>query len=169
MRTIETGTVQYGLKLISVMRLLTIGEARSGLPTIAVCRVTTTPLSIASICAAGILQKTKRCGSDVAHRAQARQIDLELVEARLSRNVERGERLLAHRPIDRQAMPGLEAADRLLDIGVEDVALPARRIEIAAGHEPLAQRRQRSGLLRPTRSRSAAGIFGQPPLATIAS
>ena len=59
-RTIETGTVQYGLKLISTIRLLMSGDGRSGLPTTAVWRDTATPFSIASICAAGMLHTTKR-------------------------------------------------------------------------------------------------------------
>ena len=48
-RTIETGTVQYGLKLISTIRLLMSGDGRSGLPTTAVWRDTATPPSIASM------------------------------------------------------------------------------------------------------------------------
>ena len=58
LRTIEAGTVQYGLKLISTILLLMSGDARSGLPTTAVCRDTATPLSIASIRAAGMLHST---------------------------------------------------------------------------------------------------------------
>jgi len=59
-RTIETGTVQNGLKLTSVIRLLISGDGRSGLPTTAVWRDTATPFSIASIWAAGMLHTTKR-------------------------------------------------------------------------------------------------------------
>ena len=59
-RTIDTGTVQYGLKLTSTILLLISGDGRSGLPTTAVWRETATPFSTASICAAGMLQTTKR-------------------------------------------------------------------------------------------------------------
>ena len=57
---IDTGTVQNGLKLICVILLWISGDGRSGLPATAVCRVTATPFSIASIWAAGILATTMR-------------------------------------------------------------------------------------------------------------
>ena len=57
-RTIDTGTVQYGLKLISTILELMSGDGRSGLPTTAVWRDTATPPSIASMRAAGMLQTT---------------------------------------------------------------------------------------------------------------
>ena len=57
------GTVQKGLKLISVTLLLTIGDGRSTLPTIAVWREATTPFSTASTWAAGMFTMMKRSGS----------------------------------------------------------------------------------------------------------
>ncbi len=58
LRTIDTGTVQYGLKLISTILLLTSGEGRDGRPTTAVWRDTAMSFSIASTRAAGILTTT---------------------------------------------------------------------------------------------------------------
>ena len=71
MRTIETGTVQNGLKLISTIRLWMSGEGRSGLPATAVWRDTATPSWTASIQAAGMLAITKRAPS-VPEKARSR-------------------------------------------------------------------------------------------------
>ena len=122
LRTIDTGTVQYGLKLISTIRLLMSGEARSGLPTTAVWRDTATPPSIASICAAGMLQTTKRGAEIAAQGCAAAPIGAQLREPHRRRHVQRLERLLAHDAVDRQAVARLEAAHRRVDIGIVDVA-----------------------------------------------
>ncbi len=113
------GTVQKGLKLISVTLLLTIGDGRSTLPTIAVWRDATTPFSTASTCAAGMFTMMKRSGSFcVLILSRVR-----LVESWLSRtaagNVERREGRIADHAVDRDAVPRLEALHRRLDIGVE--------------------------------------------------
>ena len=67
-------------------------------------------------------------------------VGLELLQARLGRHVELGE----HRLVDdaglAEAMAGLEALDRRLDERIVDRAVAGDRIEIARGHEALAQR-----------------------------
>ena len=165
MRTIETGTVQYGLKLISTIRLLMSGDARSGLPTTAVWRDTATPPSIASMCAAGMLQ-THEAGAEIAaHAAQPHQVGAQLREPHRRRHVERLERLLAHhcrRPTSRGA-PGSGAP-------------PPRhrnRRRRSRRHWHRGRRRRDQALAQrddarvarlPSRSRSVFGTSGQPPL-----
>src|SRR6195256_4273896 len=97
-RTIETGTVQYGLKLISMILELMSGDGRSGLPATAGWRDTATPPSIASSRAAGVGRKRRQ-----PHRG---------------RPVHRFQRLLARDAVDGQPMPRLEAADSGLDVGI---------------------------------------------------
>src|SRR6266508_390042 len=142
-RTIETGTVQYGLKLISMILLWMSGDGRSGLPT-----------------TGGVprdhgiaLHRLDLSGRDVAHDettrgaaegAQPRQIGLELIEPHRRGNVERTQGLLAHDAVDRKPVARLEAPHRRLDIGIIDVAdAAAARFEIADRGEALAQRRDR--------------------------
>ena len=129
-RTIETGTVQNGLKLTSMILLLISGEGRSGLPTTAVWRDTTTPFSIASICAAGMLQTTKR-GPRLVLRGQPRDVGAKLREPHLGRHVERLEGLLAHDAVDADAVARLEAAHRRLDVGIENIGGARSDIEVA--------------------------------------
>ena len=57
---IEAGTVQNGLKLMSVARVVITGDWRSILPTPAAWRVITWPFSTVSTSAAGMLATTKR-------------------------------------------------------------------------------------------------------------
>src|SRR6185295_3629345 len=73
-------------------------------------------------------------------RAQSHEIDLELVEPRLGRDVERREGDLARDAVARDAVTRLEAAHRRLDIGIVDLALAGARIEVARELQPRAQR-----------------------------
>ena len=112
-RTIDTGTVQYGLKLISMILLDSRATGRSGLPTTAVWRDTATPFSTASICAAGMLHDHEAVGQrNGGQAAQPHQIGPELGEPHRRGDVERLESLLAHDAVDADAVPGLEAAHR---------------------------------------------------------
>ena len=82
------------------MRLLSSGDGRSGLPTTPMWRDTQTPFSIASICAAGMLQVTKR-GARLALKVRSRvTLVLSCASRTVGRHVERLEGLLAHHAVD---------------------------------------------------------------------
>ena len=100
-----------------------------------------------------VLDRLELRGRDVAHdeavrllgveRAQAREVDLELAEPLLGRNVQRLEGERARPPVGRNPVARLEAPHRGLDIGVVDVVLDRARVEIAGELEPRAQRHDR--------------------------
>ena len=119
------------------------GDARSGLPTTAVCRDTATPLSIASMRAAGNVAEHVAGAEIAAHAAQPDQVGAQLREPHRRRHVQRLERVVAHHAVDRQTMTRLEAADRRLDIGVVDVGHARIGVEIAGRDQALAQRDDR--------------------------
>ncbi len=139
-RTIDTGTVQNGLKLTSMILLLSSGDGRDGRPTTAVWRLTDD----------AVLDRLDLRRRDVDHdvaalevlggRLQPLDIDLELGEPRVARHVEAVEGLLAHDAVDGDAVARLEAAHRRLDIGIEDVAFAGIGVEIADDDQPPAQR-----------------------------
>ena len=97
-----------------------------------------------------VLDRLELCRRDVAHDeavrslgvepAQARQVDLQLIEPLIGRDVERLDGERAHATVRRDAVARLEAAHRRLNIGVVDIVLDGARIEIARKLQALAQR-----------------------------
>ena len=89
---IEAGTVQNGLKLISVTRVVITGDWRSILPTPAAWRVMTMPFSDR------LDQRRRDVGDHVAVAeiagvaAQADDVGLELAQPHVRRHVHRGHR-----------------------------------------------------------------------------
>jgi hypothetical protein len=129
LRTIEAGTVQYGLKLIWMILLLMSGDGRSGLPATAACR----DAGRGNI---GDHVTRPEIGGE---RLEPLDIDLELIAPRRRRHVERSERRLAHDAVDVEAVTRLKPPYRLLDIGIVNIVANRARIEIAGRRKPTAQ------------------------------
>ena len=72
--------------------------------------------------------------------AQAHEIGLELGEPHVARERSGGRNGPPHDAVDGEAVPGLEAAHRRLDIGIEDIGVAGGGFEIAGDHQALAQR-----------------------------
>ena len=97
-----------------------------------------------------VLHRLDPGGRDVGHdeagteRAaeglEPHHVGAQLVEPRFRRQVERFERLLAHDTIRAQAVARLEAPHRRFHIGVVGVVEADPPVEVAAGHQALAQR-----------------------------
>ena len=70
---------------------------------------------------------------------QPHQIDLELLQTHVGRDVERIESLIVDDAGRPQSVPGLKSLDRRLDIGIEDLRAADGRVEIAAGGQAATQ------------------------------
>ena len=142
-RTIEAGTVQYGLKLISTILAVDVGRRPVGLADHGgVPRHRDAALDRLDARGRDVAEHV--AGAEIAaHAAQPDQIGAQLREPHRRRHVQRLERLVAHHAVDRQAMTRLEAADRRLDIGIVDVGHARIGVEIAGRDQALAQRDHR--------------------------
>ena len=161
----ETGTVQNGLKLISMIRLWISGEARSA------CRRrrcgASPPRRPGSLRSARRNIADDEAVAEIAGQARRRARLVFSCASRRCRNVERLQRLVAHDPVDGQSVARLEPSHQP-SMRIEDVGHAGIGLEIAGGDEALAQRHH-PACRAPMRSRSFAGTAGQPPRATMAS
>ena len=88
-----------------------------------------------------VLDRLDRLGRDVGHHEpiaeiageglEPHEVDLELVEPHVGRDVHRGERLGADHAVLDQAMTRLEMLDAGIDVGIEDRRGAGGAIEIA--------------------------------------
>ena len=104
---------------------------------------------------------------EAGHRAQPHEVGLELAEPHLRADVHRGIGVFAEDAVGRQAVTGLEALHRRVDIGVEGL----RDAGAACDRSPETISRLRSastsGSMTPSLSFLVAGTIGQPPCATM--
>ena len=161
---IEAGTVQNGLKLISMILAFMIGDCRSILPTPAAWRVTTRPSSTVSTSGGRDVHDHVAVAEIARIGAQAHDVELELAQADLGRDVHGRDRRGVERAGGVEAVAGLEAAHAGLDIGIVDRRIAGRRVEVAGLDQALAQRqhapgssRRRACVAGPDRLPAAAG------------
>ena len=163
MRSSETtvgGSRHIGLKLRSVIGVRRSGVGRSGLPTTPAYRATIAPFSTASICAAGMLTTTYRFDVVGDGFLQARQIDLQLLQAGVGRHVQGGDRPLVGDAGRRQAVRCLEPLKRLLDFVIEIARGRIGAAQVAGGRQAGAQQRD-GGIGRPELHEAVAGRLGR--------